>query len=174
MLGLELLFFVICLALSGVVIAMGIPLFYGWVRPNKLYGFRNEQTLRDPQAWYPANQACGYWLVVTGVVAAGVAAAMYAAGAEAPYSIFFTLVPIVIGVIVMVVQSDAASRRRAVAKMQLQFRLMALFVITTLIAIGCAIARLPAPWAFRAGLLSAYVVCVVGLLVWNPKPDKTS
>ena len=175
MLSLQLLLFATCLALSGVVIGVGVPLLYGWVPPNKLYGFRTPQTTKDPQAWYPANQACGYWLVVTGVVTAGIAAGMYAAGVEATYGLFFTPATLVVGVIVMAVQSDAASRRRAVAKLQLQFRLLSLFIVTTLVAIGCAIARIPAPWTFKVGVLFAYSICVVGLSVrgYNTLSPKT-
>jgi len=71
------------------------------------------------------------------------------------------------------VQSDAASRQPADAaqKVRLQFGLLALFVATTLVAIGCAIARLPAPWVFRAAVLSAYVICIVGLLPRSRKPQ---
>jgi uncharacterized membrane protein len=165
--SLELLFLVVCLALAAVVAGMGVPLFHGWVPPNNVYGFRTPQTLNDPQSWYPANRACGFWLIVTGVVTTGVAAGLYAAGVEAPYAIFFTLVFLVTGVIVMVAQSDAASRRRAVAKIQTQYRLLALFVLTTLVAIGCAVARLPVHWALKTGILFAYVTCVVGLLGSN-------
>jgi uncharacterized membrane protein YiaA len=165
--SLELLFLVTCLALSGIVAGIGVPLYRGWVPPNNVYGFRTPQTLRDPQSWYPANRACGYWLIVTGVVTTGIAAGLYAAGIEAPYALFFTLVFLMTGVIVMAVQSEAASRRRAVAKLQTQYRLMALLVLMTLVAIGCAVVRLPIHWALKTGILSAYLVCVVGLLVRN-------
>jgi uncharacterized membrane protein len=160
----ELVLLVICLALAGVVAGLGVPLFYGWVRPNKMYGFRTPQTLKDPEAWYPANRTCGFWLIVTGVVTTGVASGLFAAGVEAPYAIFFTLACVVSGVIVMAVQSDAAARRRAVMRIQTQYRLLTLFVLTTLVAIGCAVARLPVHWALKTGILFAYVTCVMGLL----------
>jgi len=163
----ELVFLVICLALAAVVAGTGVPLFYGWVRPNNTYGFRTPQTLKDPEAWHAANRTCGFWLIVTGVVTTGIASGLFAAGVEAPYAVFFTLVCVVSGVIVMAVQSDAAARRRAVAKVQTQYRLLALFVVTTLVAIGCAVARLPVHWAFKTGILFAYVTCVVGLLAGN-------
>jgi len=166
-LSLELVFFVLCVALAAIVSAIGVPLFYGWVRPNHIYGFRTPQTLKDPQAWYAANRTCGFWLIVTGVVTTGVAAGLFAARVEAPYALFFTLVFLAIGVIVMALQSDAASRRRAVAKIESQYRLLALFVVTTLVAIGCAVARLPVHWAFKTGILFAYVTCVVALLSRN-------
>ena len=171
MLSLELLFLIACLALAGIVTGVGVPLFYGWVPPNKTYGFRSPQTLNDPQAWYAANRVCGYWLIATGMGTAGVAAGLYAAGAEAPYGLFFTLVALMTGIILMAVRSDAASRLRAVPQVQLQFRLLALFILTTAVAIGCAIARLPAHWAFKTGLLSAYIICVVGLFVRNYNPN---
>src|SRR5690349_3312562 len=113
---LGLLILSICLALSFIIAAFGVPLFYGWVAPNRSYGFRTPQTLKDPASWYSANRVCGYWLVVTGILTAGVAAGQYAAGVEAPYALFFTLVTLVTGVIVMAVQSDSASRLRAVPK----------------------------------------------------------
>lgn len=162
---LGLLFLAICFAISCIVIATGVPLFYGWVPPNNVYGFRTPQTVKDPAAWYPANRVCGYWLIVTGILTAGVATGQYAAGIEAPVALFFSLATLMTGVIVMAVQSDSASRLRAVPKTQTQYRLLSLFVLTTLTAIGCGVARLPVHWAFRAGILSAYLVCIVGLLI---------
>ena len=164
-----------CLAVSVTVIGVGIPLLYGWVPPNRQYGFRTPKTLTDPLAWYRANRVCGYWLIVTGVATAGTSAGLYAMGVEFGIALFFSLAALMCGVIVMAVQSDAAARH-AKESVQLQFRLLALFVVTTLVAIGCAIARLPAPWILKVGLLWAYVICVIGLSIRTfksqaPKPQ---
>jgi len=171
MLSLELLFLVACLGASGLVICLGLPLRYGWVRPNRAYGFRTAQTLRDPQVWYLANRVSGFWLILTGILIAGVSAGTYAAGVALPYCLFSTLVALIVGVIVMAVQSDAASRTPADehAEVKLQFGLLSLFVVTTVVAIGCAILRLPGPWTFRLGVLWAYAICVVGLAIANRK-----
>jgi uncharacterized membrane protein len=171
MLSLDLLFLLACLGASGLVICLGLPLRYGWVRPNPVYGFRTAQTLRDPQVWYLANRVSGFWLVLTGILIAGVSAGTYAVGVALPYCLFSTLVALIVGVIVMAVQSDAASRRPAgeSAEVKLQFRLLTLFVVTTVVAIGCALLRLPGPWTFRFGLLWTYAICVVGLAIAKRK-----
>jgi len=168
----ELILFLVLLLFSVLLIALAVPLLCGCVPPNRLYGFRTPQTLRDPEVWYSVNRVCGFWIIVTGVITAGVAAASYAAGALLGFGVFFTLAALLCGVIVMAVQSDAASRKSATASkpVRLQFRLLALFVVTTLVAIGCAIARIPAPWVFKVGLLWTYVIVTLGLVLRNAQP----
>ncbi|MES2220416.1 MAG: SdpI family protein [Acidobacteriota bacterium] len=36
-----------------------LPLIFGWVGPNSIYGFRNERTRRDRATWYRANRIAG-------------------------------------------------------------------------------------------------------------------
>jgi len=36
-----------------------LPLAFGWVRPNAVYGFRNRRTRSDRTLWYRANRIAG-------------------------------------------------------------------------------------------------------------------
>jgi hypothetical protein len=84
------------------------------------------------------------------------------------FGLFATLVTLMCGVVVAAVQSDAAGRRGGPSPpVQLQFGLLALFVLTTLVAIGCAITKLPGPWELKTGLLWAYLICIAGMLLRN-------
>jgi uncharacterized membrane protein len=40
-----------------------IPLVFGWVGPNSIYGFRNERTRGDRELWYRANRIAGIAIV---------------------------------------------------------------------------------------------------------------
>src|SRR6266576_1188360 len=96
---------VVLLLTSGLLVLLGVPLFLGRVSPNGVYGFRTQQTLRDPEAWRRANRVCGYWLITTGVIASGIAAGTYAAGATLGWQAFITLAAIGCGTIVMAAAS---------------------------------------------------------------------
>src|SRR5487761_483560 len=41
-----------------------LPLIFGWVGPNAIYGFRNERTRRDSTTWYRANRIAGISILV--------------------------------------------------------------------------------------------------------------
>jgi uncharacterized membrane protein len=41
-----------------------LPLIFGFVTPNAIYGFRNERTRRDRATWYRANRIAGISIVV--------------------------------------------------------------------------------------------------------------
>jgi uncharacterized membrane protein len=56
------------------VAALGVPLALGRVGPNRWYGFRTPRTMTDPEVWWAANRMSGWALVVSGVVAAVLAA----------------------------------------------------------------------------------------------------
>ena len=85
---------------------------------------------------------------------------------------FPTIATLLCGLIVTAHQCDAAARRSPddSTKLKLQFRLLQLFIDTTLVAVACAIARLPAPWVLKSGLLWAYVICVLGFVMRNINP----
>jgi uncharacterized membrane protein len=170
--AISLIVLVIFLVLSTALIGMGIPLLKGRVGPNRYYGFRTAQTLKDSAVWYSTNRVCGFWLIVTGLVTASVSAGTFAAHVHFGWQVFSTLAALLCGTIVMVQQCDAAARRppEDLTKVKLQFRLMQLFIVTTLAAVACAIARLPAPWVLKAGLLWAYVICLLGFAVRNLNP----
>jgi hypothetical protein len=42
-------------AVGPVLIVLSIPLMFGWVPRNRLYGFRVPATLRDDEVWYAIN-----------------------------------------------------------------------------------------------------------------------
>jgi len=53
---------------TGVLlILLSLPLLWGKVPPNGLYGFRVRATLNDPQIWYAANKFAAKRLLVSGV-----------------------------------------------------------------------------------------------------------
>ena len=41
-----------------------IPLVFGWVGPNPIYGFRNERTRSNRDLWYRANRIAGISIIV--------------------------------------------------------------------------------------------------------------
>jgi uncharacterized membrane protein len=41
-----------------------LPLIFGWVGPNAIYGFRNERSCRDRATWYRANRIAGISIVL--------------------------------------------------------------------------------------------------------------
>ncbi|HET9101584.1 MAG TPA: SdpI family protein [Acidobacteriaceae bacterium] len=41
-----------------------LPLIFGWVGPNAIYGFRNERTRRDRATWYRANRIAGISILI--------------------------------------------------------------------------------------------------------------
>jgi uncharacterized membrane protein len=41
-----------------------LPLIFGWVGPNAIYGFRNERTRRDRSVWFRANRIAGISILV--------------------------------------------------------------------------------------------------------------
>jgi uncharacterized membrane protein len=36
-----------------------LPLIFGWICPNSIYGFRNARSRRDRETWYRANRIAG-------------------------------------------------------------------------------------------------------------------
>jgi hypothetical protein len=89
----------LCLVPCGVFVAMGIPCSMGWVRPNRLYGFRTRKTLQDPDVWYPTNRVAGYWGIATGIVAAGVCIWTFFSGLGLPAAPLVIVVPFVLGIV---------------------------------------------------------------------------
>lgn len=61
------------LTASLVIAAVGVPLAFGFVPPNKLYGVRTARILADVQLWYRVNRFGG-WVLVT---AAALSIAIY-------------------------------------------------------------------------------------------------
>jgi uncharacterized membrane protein len=59
------------------LIVLAIPMLRGKVPPNPWYGFRVPDTLSDPTRWYKANRYAARWLLLTGVITAAAAIALY-------------------------------------------------------------------------------------------------
>ncbi len=72
---------VILFSISGFLLAgIAVPLIYGKIPPNGLYGFRVKKTMEHPEIWYPVNTYAGKWLLAAGL---GISLA----------SILFSLIP---------------------------------------------------------------------------------
>jgi hypothetical protein len=64
---------------SGLLlILISLPLLWGRIPPNPVYGFRVRATLENPAIWYPANKFAAKRLIWTGIVVAGAALVLYA------------------------------------------------------------------------------------------------
>ncbi len=53
-------------ALGPVLILVSIPLLFGWVPRNRLYGFRVPATLRHDTVWYAVNARSAWHFLVLG------------------------------------------------------------------------------------------------------------
>jgi uncharacterized membrane protein len=99
------------LFLSGILVGLGVPLFFALVPPNRYYGFRTQRTLGDLNAWYPANIATGLWSVMTGIATAVISTGTFLAGIPLPLAPLVNLVPIAVGIVATLVHGTLASRR---------------------------------------------------------------
>ena len=48
------------------MVVLAIPLIFGCVKPNPIYGFRTNRTKNDPCIWYPVNSFAGRRLLTLG------------------------------------------------------------------------------------------------------------
>jgi uncharacterized membrane protein len=55
-------------ALGPVLILMSIPLLFGWIPRNRLYGFRVPATLRHDAVWYDVNARSARHFLLLGAV----------------------------------------------------------------------------------------------------------
>lgn len=55
-------------ALGPVLILVSIPLLFGWVPRNRLYGFRVPATLRHDAVWYDVNARSARHFLLLGAV----------------------------------------------------------------------------------------------------------
>ena len=49
------------------MVVLAIPLIFGCVKPNPIYGFRTNRTKKDPCIWYPVNAFAGRRLLTLGL-----------------------------------------------------------------------------------------------------------
>ncbi len=58
-------------AVGPVLILVSIPLLFGWVPRNRLYGFRVAATLRNDAVWYDVNARSGRHFLLLGAIMVG-------------------------------------------------------------------------------------------------------
>jgi uncharacterized membrane protein len=51
-----------------IVIFAGLPMWLGWIGPNRFWGFRTPRTLSDERVWYAANGIAGKGLTIAGLI----------------------------------------------------------------------------------------------------------
>ena len=54
----------ILLAFPVIATLYALPLLFGWVGPNPIYGFRNDRTRTNRALWYRANRAAGLAVLI--------------------------------------------------------------------------------------------------------------
>ena len=54
-----------------VVLVVSTLMIRGKIPPNRILGFRTEETLSSPEAWYPANRALGRYMAVAAILSLG-------------------------------------------------------------------------------------------------------
>jgi uncharacterized membrane protein len=60
---------IIFLIVGIVEIILGLPLLYGKVKTNWIYGFRVKKTLEDKEIWLKANKYSGRDITIAGMIA---------------------------------------------------------------------------------------------------------
>lgn len=89
---------------SGLVlIGISVPLIQRRIKPNYWYGFRTKRTLDNPQIWYDVNAYAGKRLLVSGLITAVAAIALYfipglTVDGYALAMLLFAVVPLTIGI----------------------------------------------------------------------------
>lgn len=101
----ESLILLVYMLASGVLILLGLPLYFRKVPPNRFYGFRTRRTLADSEVWDAVNRVTGGWMVLTGAVTAGVATWAQRAGFNAPTAAGLNLTTFVGGMAIMLIHS---------------------------------------------------------------------
>lgn len=64
--------------------ALALPMAFGKVPPNRIYGFRTSKTLSSPNIWYQANRVAGRWLMAVSLVTICFNAAVSSMHPDAP------------------------------------------------------------------------------------------
>ena len=90
---------------SGVLLMLlSLPLLWGKVPPNGLYGFRVRATLDNPNVWYPANKYAAKRMLWSGAAFVAAAVVLYfipgiSVDVYSLACLFLFAVPFVIGLI---------------------------------------------------------------------------
>jgi hypothetical protein len=107
---------IVYLGSGGLLILLSLPLLWGKVPPNGLYGFRTRATLHDPVVWYAANHYSAKWMLASGVAWITAALGLYfVPGLSVDHYSFGCLalfaVPFVIGLVLSLRYANFLSRR---------------------------------------------------------------
>jgi len=74
------------------MIGFGLPMWFGRVAPNPIYGFRTPRTNANPEIWYPVNAMAGRDMVIAGIAIALLAAVTAIPGIFLPPTGILTMV----------------------------------------------------------------------------------
>jgi len=96
------------------LIALGLPLARGRVRPNRLYGLRSRETLADEAIWYRANALLGRGQVALGATLLVLAWGLpWVPGVSEEAHAMACVAGLVVGVLALCLGSQASARRMA-------------------------------------------------------------
>ncbi|TWU24695.1 SdpI family protein [Bythopirellula polymerisocia] len=90
---------------GGLLVVLGLPLYFGKVPPNRLYGFRTRSTLVNPQKWMAVNRVAGGWMVLVGTAVAGVATWVARLGYSVSQAALIDLAVFAVGMMLILVHS---------------------------------------------------------------------
>src|SRR5436309_11624912 len=68
---------------SSIILLLALPLIFGLIPPNRVYGIRTAETLADRDLWYRANRYGGWTLVASSILYLGIAAIFPSVGVDA-------------------------------------------------------------------------------------------
>lgn len=95
----------IYVAVGGLLILLGLPLYLRWMPPNRFYGFRTARTLNDRAAWYSVNRVAGGWLTLTGALTAAAASLLERLNSSIPVAATINCAVVFVGLALMLVHS---------------------------------------------------------------------
>jgi uncharacterized membrane protein len=52
------------------LVLISLPLYFGKIPPNGLYGLRVKKTMENPDIWYKVNKYSSAWLIAIGLLTA--------------------------------------------------------------------------------------------------------
>ena len=100
------------LVAGGLLVVLGLPLYFGKVPPNRLYGFRTRTTLANPQKWLAVNRVAGGWMVLVGTAVAGIATWVARLGFSVQKAALIDLAVFALGIALMLVHSTLVLWRK--------------------------------------------------------------
>ncbi len=68
------------IAFSVLLILLSLPLMFNKIKPNWWYGFRTPASVKNPEIWYPVNQAAAKQSIVLGILMIIVSLGLYSIG----------------------------------------------------------------------------------------------